>query len=560
MTMVLTGVALATLAGIMSWAVTSAKQTDRANQYARATASAEAVVEKVLSQLCQDYLSGGEALVQVNLSQYQQTVLTSADSPYWGDWQFSDAQGNPGQTYIQGSPSTNYVVLNSTYAGLQGFASMYTIVSDACETAALQNVTAGVYQQIELARIPIFQFAMFSSDDMEISCGQPFVITGRVHSDGNLYVEPDNALTFQSDVTAVGDILFQREPLDTRGTPAGSVVYQGQQISHVPVLTLPIGVSNTPTAIQQIIEPPPPLESPTSSMGRLRYYNLVDMVLTVSDSRIIGTSGLFNGFSTVVPAAQLQNFVNTSNSFYDAREAKTVRPIDINITNFVAWSATNTSLRLALHSRDVSSLYVYDLRTPSPTTLGAVRLINGQRLPSLGLTVATALPIYVQGHFNQPNAANVGTSNTSTTLPASLVGDAVTILSTQWSDANSTAPLSSRVAGCTTVNAAILAGEVETTAGHYSGGMENFPRFLESWGLANVFTYNGSMVKMFPSAYATNFWGLTNVYNPPARNWAFDVNFNTPSKLPPLTPSLQKVLRCQWATVAPNQTVAPANN
>ena len=45
--------------------------------------------------------------------------------------------------------------------------------------------------------------------------------------------------------------------------------------------------------------------------------------------------------------------------------------------------------------------------------------------------------------------------------------------------------------------------------------MENFPRFLESWGSANVFTYNGSMVKMFPSLYSTNVWGQTNVYKSP---------------------------------------------
>jgi hypothetical protein len=144
-------------------------------------------------------------------------------------------------------------------------------------------------------------------------------------------------------------------------------------------------------------------------------------------------------------------------------------------------------------------------------------------------------------------------------LPASLVGDAITILSDGWTDANSANSVGSRNALPTTVNAAILAGAVETTAGHYGGGMENFPRFLETWGAANPFTYNGSMVKLFPSLYATNVWGQANVYAPPKRNWAFDVNFNTPAKLPPLTPSLLSVNRSQWASVAPNQTTAPAS-
>jgi len=126
-----------------------------------------------------------------------------------------------------------------------------------------------------------------------------------------------------------------------------------------------------------------------------------------------------------------------------------------------------------------------------------------------------------------------------------------------WNDANSGNAVASRVAGPTTVNAAILAGDVPTVPGQYSGGMENFPRFLETWGAANAFTYNGAMIKMFPSLYATNYWGKNNVYVPPARNWAYDLNFEDPTKLPPLTPSLLRVIRGQWATIAPNQTSAP---
>ncbi len=206
----------------------------------------------------------------------------------------------------------------------------------------------------------------------------------------------------------------------------------------------------------------------------------------------------------------------------------------------------------------MSSVYVLDWRTLAGTNLSAVRVSNGRILPSAGLTVATARPLYVQGHYNQTNAANLGTNITVTTRPASLIADAVTILSENWTDIRSTNAVASRVALPTTVNAALLTGVVETTRGKYSGGMENFPRFLETWGSANTFTYNGSMVKMFPSLYATNAWGGGNVYSPPKRNWAFDLNFNDATKLPPLTPSLVKVFRGRWATVQPNVTVAAA--
>jgi hypothetical protein len=251
-------------------------------------------------------------------------------------------------------------------------------------------------------------------------------------------------------------------------------------------------------------------------------------------------------------------FVSTTHSFWDARESKTVLPIDLDLGVLTAWSATNANLRVALGMKDVSSVYVWDRRTLADTNLAAVRVVNGQQLPPLGLTVASASPLYVLGHFNQLNSGNLGTTNTTTTRPASLVGDAITILSPNWSDANSTQPVASRVAKPTTVNAAILAGAVESAGGSYGGGMENFPRFLETWGSANVFTYNGSMVKMFPSLYATNIWGKADVYGPPARNWAYDVSFNDPVKLPPLTPGLLKVIRGLWATTAPNQTNATA--
>jgi hypothetical protein len=560
MTLVMSGIALLLLTGAMTWSATNTRLTDRSNRYATAVAAGESSIEKVLTQMNQDFLNGGEALVVNNLNLYRSTVPTSADSPYWANWEFNNASGQTAQTYVGRGIASNYVVLTGSYVGLNGYVSTYTLVSDAREVNRLQDVVAGVMEQVNLARIPIFQFAMYSSGDMEISCGQPFAVTGRVHSNQMLYVEPDSALTFQSAVTAVGDILFQRDPLDSRTPPSGSVVYQGPETSHAPSLVLPIGASNTPTAIREIIEPPPVGESPSSAMGHSRYYNQVDLLVTVSDTGVTASSGAFNNFGTVVPPPEIGNFVTLTNSFYDSRESKTIVPVDLDIGALKAWSATNGNVRAALGGRDINSVYVYDRRTVVAGKLGGVRVRNGLVLPPLGLTVATASPLYVLGNYNQTNSANLGTATTSTTLPASLVGDAITILSVNWTDANSRLALASRAARPTTVNAAILAGAVETANGNYGGGMENFPRFLESWGLANPLTYNGSMVKMFPSLYATNIWGSANVYNPPRRDWAYDLNFNTPAKLPPLTPSLLKIFRNVWTTLAPNSTTPPPSS
>jgi hypothetical protein len=549
LTMVIIACALLVLAATMAWSNSSIKQTDRANRYMAATAAAEAATELAVSRISRDYLYGGEALVLASVTNYQSPSLTSTQSAYWADWEFTDAMGHTNSTYVSITTSSNYTVLNSAYAGLKGFVMTCTIIANAHQPKAINDVVGGVYQQLQLARIPIFQRAAYSSGDMEISCGQPFTITGPVHSNGKLYVEPDNSLTFLADVTAVGDILFQRNPLDTRGSPSGSATYKGRKDSHVPALTLPIGQTNTPTAVREIIEPPPLGEDPNSLLAKARYYNQVDMVITATAANITATSGRYDNFSHVVTNTEVVLFVSTTNSFHDEREGKTVLSIDIDIRVFALWCATNGSIRPLLGNKDVYSVYVWDKRPFTSSTMGGVRVINGVTLPSRGLTVATGSPLYVWGDYNCPNP---GSTNTSGTLPASLVGDALTVLSDGWSDGNG--PLGP--AQSTTVNAALLAGAVETTLGHYSGGMENFPRFLEHWGSA-VFTYNGSMVKMFPSLYATNAWGKPNVYNPPKRSWTYDRNYDDPTKLPPLTPGVLKVNRSIWNTVAANTTNAP---
>jgi len=206
----------------------------------------------------------------------------------------------------------------------------------------------------------------------------------------------------------------------------------------------------------------------------------------------------------------------------------------------------------------MNSVYVVDNRTLPSTSLGAVRVYNGLQLPPNGLTVATGRPLYVWGDYNELDTNNLGTANTTATRPASLVADAITFLSDAWVDGSTQQGQTSvPTAANTTVNAALLTGVVPTSPGYYSGGMENFPRFLEDWSAA-INTYNGSMIKMFPSLYATGVWGQANVYSPPSRNWAYDANFYDPTKLPPETPSLLKVISGQWATVPPGTNVAAA--
>jgi hypothetical protein len=154
-----------------------------------------------------------------------------------------------------------------------------------------------------------------------------------------------------------------------------------------------------------------------------------------------------------------------------------------------------------------------------------VRLKNGSTLPAGGLTLVSDNPVYVQGNYN----------TAGTRQPSAVIGDAVMILSQNWNDANSSADINSgsRNATNTTVNTAILAGITPTDPSlspsktAYSGGVENFPRFMENWN-GVTFTYNGSMVELFASKQAIGRWGSSaETYNPPTRNWAYDPMFRT---------------------------------
>jgi len=63
------------------------------------------------------------------------------------------------------------------------------------------------------------------------------------------------------------------------------------------------------------------------------------------------------------------------------------------------------------------------------------------------------------------------------------------------------------------------------------------------------------MVVMYTSQYATAPWvTIGTYYNPPIRNWSFDLNFNNPTNLPPSTPSASIPARGNWRVAQPLST------
>lgn len=563
--MMVTAISAIALASAMRWVSSNSQMTTRNNEYYRAVASAEAATEKVVAMMSKDFRENGWALVDDRLSTYRGTMPIDSESGHWQGWTFSDPAGSTNGIFVARRNSAQFVELDSQYTGLRGMSATYSVIANASQSVSGldQPITAGVRQQFQLATIPVFQFAIFYGIPMELHPGPNFVVTGRVHGNDALYYSSGSGggLTFNSHVTSVGNLLNAWAPGDNyhTGTPGANVTFNGEADQHVAHLQLPIGTNNTAAAVREILMPPPSGESASSAMGSQRYFNKAHLIVTVTNGAVTVTSGRWDNFATSVPTNVWRNFVNTTNSFYDWREGKTVRAVDINVTGLRNWSNTNSLIRSSLPGNDVASIYVNDQRTLSSTEIGAVRLREGAELPPDGLTVATARPLYVQGHFNQPVSTHLGTTNTSGTKPASLAADAINVLSGSWVDANSISSLlSTRVASDTTVNAAFLSGIVPTLASNqslkYSGGVENYPRFLEKWS-GRTFTYNGSMVVMFNSQFATNGWKYGgSVYEAPTRRWAFDLNFMDGNKLPPGTPQLTAMIRGSWAVIRAGYT------
>jgi hypothetical protein len=221
------------------------------------------------------------------------------------------------------------------------------------------------------------------------------------------------------------------------------------------------------------------------------------------------------------------------------------------------------------------TIYIYD-DDYSATRKPGIRIINGATLydkdsnstKNNGIAIISENPVYVQGNFNADGFAATGPEKTGgskeTVPPAMIAADVFNVLSTSWvsADDNPASTASTyfdRInAGNTEINAAILAGvnrssqDVTITSfDGTTGGVNNFPRFLEHW--SSTFKYSGSMVALWYGAQATSTYrgaGTGNgVFSAPTRDWAFNTDFLDPNNLPRCTPIIRVYTTANWSNL-----------
>jgi hypothetical protein len=608
-------VSLVVFASVMYWVSTNSKITQRNIVFNQSQAAAESACEFIISSMMRDF----NTLCLNSSNSYNNLVFPTNNWPI--SYMFSATNGASGLTAFVSIGPTNWGAVPSQFTGLSGLGQNCVIACTATPQNQVVNVPATVVESIWFGTIPVFQYAVFYNVVLEINPGGAMTISGRVHCNTNIYCTGNSSsqpLTFVSTVEAAGMITNRSSPLDPR-SPArtGNVVFPaGSPIQNYDALHLPLGTSTTNysyDAIEALLKLPPTAYAmgtadAYSTNGMVYFANRADLIITNDPATGTNITVLYqnqndtaNYLTVVKPDAiggvvtnkiittngttiktYTTNYVYTTNyyysfvtndTFYDYRENDTVRALQIDVSKLTAWLANTDPTRGGQQyeqknagggSTDkgavINSVYVYNSLPRNNTNLPAVRLVNGEQLPtnsygsyqSSGLGIATAQPIYVQGDYNTTRdranyARTLGSTTNGCTLPACLLGDAITVLSSGFTDNPSGGTLNPTPSQSTIVlNAACFEGIVPSNGSYYSGGLENFLRLLENWNSKTV-VYNGSIVVMFPSYYATNHYDGSVYGVPGTRAWGFDTTFTQPGKLPPLCPNIKADARAAWS-------------
>ena len=432
--------------------------------------------------------------------------------------------------------------------------------------------------------VPLFQFAAFYSKDLEILPGPNMTLSGPVHTNGMLFLNSDALLTVSGQVTTASDLYRGRkndgtcrsnsvnifDPATGRAlTPSCSsrtLLAQSQLTAwnnmiqvRVPVLTIPGPEVFDPTAGQVYWD-----KADLRLVLALAGTNAVDTSASTTGVQVRTSSNTIDAVktaavnsTTLCPGSISGRAVGTTNSFFNNREGRTIRMLEVDMRALLNCIHNNNLFGTGVGpynaaqkklSDDTEGGIVFHTSVFGPNSTAAansygVRVRNAAQLQSTvggapvvkGISIVSDQAMYVQGNYNS-----------TAKIPAAIMVDSLNILSANWSnDSSSTAALSSRTPTNTTINSAFVSGTDTTGSnegaggfnGAYNGGLENYPRFHENWNGSVTLTYRGSFVSLGRPRRVNGAWEYGGAdYTAPVRNWNYDTAFNDAAYLPPITP------------------------
>lgn len=460
-------------------------------------------------------------------------------------------------TYVEetpGNPTAIVIPRGEPYQNLKAQEYRYTLGSVAED---MHGQTEAILEmRIRSRLVPLFQFIAFYGKDLEILPGPTMVLSGPIHTNGDLYLDPGAQLDVHGQITTAGEIYRGRKETDSCNNTLLQVIDPGS-LAALPSCSGGRDLYNDADLapwngmirrdVEAVNVPPPEALDPTP--GEL-YWDRADLRIMLDlngtpSIEVRNADGSTDGGATAILggcAAAAHN-----NSFFNNREGATIEMLDVDVEELM--DCLNGSAMMAGgkgidDGSDGGLVWYLGVDGPNSNNMNdyGVRVHNGAELASTesgapdvqGLTIVTNQAMYVRGDYNSANKK-----------PAAFLCDSINVLSNNWNDFNSTSSLGSRVAATTTINAAFLSG-TDTTggvegvagqdSGNYNGGLENYPRFHENWS-GRTLTYRGSFVSLNEPQHVNGAWVYGDpYYEAPNRDWDYDTDFDDASKLPPLTP------------------------
>src|SRR5487761_2164390 len=285
MVLILVGVSILVLAGVMNRSQTVSLLNERNNDYTIACNAAEAAVEKVYGRMAYDFQAYGSGQVSGNLAMYRTNIPNVPENAFWSDFQFSDAQGNAGRTYV--SFVTNYAgLLPSAYAGLSTLsAPVYRIVSNVQRTSSGHNVVGTAQEDVLLALVPLTTWAIFYNGLLEFTQCATMSVDGRVHANGQIFVGTTASLTFNSGVSATSTLTAPKvDGLGSGQFSPWNTSFNSSPSYATNVTSVSVSLNMTNSHFLIDVPPAKTIEDPTSAIGQQRLYNEAQIILLVTNA------------------------------------------------------------------------------------------------------------------------------------------------------------------------------------------------------------------------------------------------------------------------------------
>lgn len=548
------------VASMVSVMFTMAGVSDKQSDVRRGRARASYVAEGALRTVVKD--------LQTSLAAWQSPPTTGVKTVAGVNVDYSVVALGP---QVQSTDPSGVVVLIQPYE---------------VETAVqLDGVSERAHRIVNATWTPLFQFAVFYNDDLEIHAGPDMTLRGRIHSNAAMYLGGGSTITLDTNYVRAVTGIYRKIKLT--GNNASGQVDIRKWVAN------PFG--SDPAEFYRMWSQSE-LQSELSASVSTGYdsdfagydydgnHSFLDpgdwLPFDLGASNKWGPPDLYTGGvgQTVMTSAHgvreavtptiesLKMVDNDGNPGYYYDNAGLSIIVDTTGRIFTAYDALGNDVTAAVAPAVTIGL-VADMRqsdsaaVPIPTVdvdmqaLAAtghfpangllyaaheamgdgtaargVTLTNGAELQG-ALTVASPSPVYVHGDYNTVDKKG-----------AAVIGDAVNLLSNSWTGMKRPGMLPAATE--TTYNFAMVTGSYQTTpnapgepgSGRYNGGLENLPRFHENWtGVpCNI---SGSFVNLADSQFATGDWTYGgDRYTAPIRNWQYDPLFNSLDDLPPFTP------------------------